>query len=204
MNEKPVNPVIKQILEMGPVLGFFAAFFLLKDDSYQLFGHAVKPFTLITFWFVIAMVACMGILWCLAGHLSRMQVMTLVVVVFMGALTVAFDSEVFLKLKPTILYLAFAGILAYGLLRGKSHLATLMGEFIPMTHEGWIILTHRFVWFFVALAIGNAIIAYMLSSGVWVATKTFGLPVLMLVFTMTQMFLLQKYMIEPEEESDKD
>ena len=201
MSEKSVNPVLKQILELGPVFGFFAAYFLLKEDSYQLFGYAVKPFTIITFWFVIGLVVCMAILWVLAGSLSRMQIMTLVLVVVMGALTVAFDSEVFLKLKPTILYLGFAGILAFGLSRGKSYLATIMNELVPITDEGWIILTRRFVLFFLALAIGNAVIAFTLSSGAWVTVKTFGLPILMIVFTTAQIVMLQKYVIEPDEDA---
>ena len=153
MAERKVPGWLKTALDFGPVLAFFAAFFLLKEDTYPLFGREVKPFILITAGFVPLLVVCMGALWALTGRLSRMQVMTLVLVVVMGGLTVFLNDELFLKLKPTILYAAFAGILYVGLWRGKSYLAYVMEEFLPMTPEGWTILTRRFAHFFVALRV---------------------------------------------------
>ncbi|MGR3795432.1 inner membrane-spanning protein YciB [Vannielia sp. SX4] len=199
MADKQVPGWVKTALEFGPVLGFFVAFFLLKGKSYMLFGHEVKTFTYITFWFVIAMVICMGALWALTGALSRMQVMTLVLVVFMGGLTVVLDNDLFLKLKPTILYALFAGILAIGLARGQSYLARLMEGLLPMSHEGWMILTRRFAIFFAVLAVANAVIAFSLSSGVWVTVKTFGLPAALFVFMMAQYPLIEKYGTEKSE-----
>ncbi|MFY0634431.1 MAG: septation protein IspZ [Vannielia sp.] len=199
MAEKQVPGWVKTALEFGPVLGFFLGFFLLKGESYMLFGHEVKTFTYLTFWFVLAMVICMGALWALTGALSRMQVMTLVLVVFMGGLTVVLDNDLFLKLKPTILYAMFAGVLAIGLMRGQSYLARLMEGLLPMSDAGWLILTRRFAWFFLALALANAVIAFALSSGVWVTVKTFGLPAALFVFMMAQYPLIEKYGIEKSE-----
>ncbi|QDC10433.1 septation protein IspZ [Oceanicola sp. D3] len=199
MAEKQVPGWVKTALEFGPVMGFFVAFFMLKAESYVLFGHEVKTFTYITFWFVVAMVICMGALWALTGSLSRMQVMTLVLVIFMGGLTVVLDNDLFLKLKPTILYALFAGILAIGLMRGQSYLARLMEGLLPMSDAGWMILTKRFAWFFLALAVANAVIAFALSSGVWVTAKTFGLPAALFVFMMAQYPLIEKYGTEKSE-----
>lgn len=200
MAQKSPPGWLKTALEFGPVLAFFAAFFLLKGESYMLFGHAVKTFTYITFWFVIAMVLCMGALWALTGALSRMQVATLVLVVLMGGLTVVLDNDLFLKLKPTILYALFAAILAIGLMRGQSYLARLMDGLLPMDHAGWMILTRRFAWFFAVLALANALIAFTLSSGVWVTVKTFGLPAALFAFMMAQYPLLEKHGTEKTEE----
>jgi len=201
MAEKKVPGWVKTALEFGPVLAFFAAFFLLDGESYMLFGHAVKTFTFITFWFVLLMVACMGALWWLTGHLSRMQVATLVLVVIMGGLTVVLDNDLFLKLKPTILYALFAAILAFGLMRGQSYLARLMEGLLPMSNEGWMILTRRFAWFFAALAVANAVVAFTLSSGVWVTVKTFGLPVALFAFMMSQYKLIEAYGTEKGEDA---
>jgi intracellular septation protein len=193
MSERQTSNWLKQSLEFGPVLAFFAAFFLLQDESYPLFGQAVQPFTFITFWFVILMVACMGALRVLTGKLSRMQVMTLVLVVVMGGLTVWLDDDRFLKLKPTLLYAAFAAVLAFGLWQGRSYLAALLGEILPMEQAGWMLLTRRFVWFFAALAVANAVIAISLPSAVWVTVKTFGLPLAMLVFMASQYRLIETH-----------
>lgn len=193
MSEREISPWLKQSLEFGPVLAFFVAFFLLKAESYPLFGQMVQPFTFITFWFVILMVICMGALRVLTGHLSRMQIMTLGLVVVMGGLTVWLDDERFLKLKPTLLYATFAGILAFGLRQGKSYLASLLGDVLPMEQEGWMILTRRFAWFFLALAVANTLIAITLSSAVWVSVKTFGLPLAMVVFMGLQYKLVERF-----------
>lgn len=193
MSEREISPWLKQSLEFGPVLAFFVAFFLLKAESYPLFGQMVQPFTFITFWFVILMVVSMGILRVLTGHLSRMQIMTLGLVVVMGGLTVWLDDERFLKLKPTLLYAAFSAILAFGLRQGKSYLASLLGDILPMEHEGWMILTRRFAWFFLALAVANTLIAITLSSAIWVSVKTFGLPLAMVVFMGLQYKLVEKF-----------
>ncbi len=74
-----------------------------------------------------------------------MQVMTLVLVVVFGGLTVWLNDERFFKMKPTIIYLLFAGILGFGLLRGQSYLQMVMSEVLPMEPEGWMILTRRVV-----------------------------------------------------------
>lgn len=204
MAEKQINPWLKQGLEFGPVLAFFVAFFLLKAETYPLFGQAVQPFTFITFWFVILMVFAMAALRILTGALSRMQIMTLVLVVVMGGLTVWLDDDRFLKLKPTLLYAAFAGILAFGLWRGQSYLAALMGEILPMESEGWVLLTKRFVWLCVGLAVVNTVIAMVLPSGVWVTVKTFGLPLAMAVFMALQYKLIERFMIPDEDVQNPD
>lgn len=200
-DEKPINPWLRQALEFGPVLGFFVAFFLLKAETYPLFGQDVKPFTFITFWFVVAMVASMAALRVLTGSLSRMQITTLVLVVLMGGLTVWLDDDRFLKLKPTILYAAFAVALGVGLLQGKSYLASLLGDVLPLEPEGWAILTRRFVWLFVALAVANSVIALVLPSAVWVTVKTFGLPIAMVVFMAAQYRLVEYYGITDDAEA---
>ncbi|WP_341862367.1 septation protein IspZ [Gymnodinialimonas sp. 57CJ19] len=208
MSEREISPWLKQSLEFGPVLAFFVAFFLLKAESYPLLGQMVQPFTFITFWFVILMVVSMGILRVLTGHLSRMQIMTLGLVVVMGGLTVWLDDERFLKLKPTLLYAAFSAILAFGLWQGKSYLASLLGDILPMEQEGWMVLTRRFAWFFLALAVANTLIAITLSSAVWVSVKTFGLPLAMVVFMGLQYKLVEKFGLmddaDPASPNDQD
>jgi len=189
---------LKTGLEFGPVLAFFVAFFALKAETYPLFGYEVKTFTFITFWFVILMALSMGALRILTGHLSRMQVMTLVLVVLMGGLTVVMDNDMFFKLKPTILYALFAGILGVGLMRGQSYLARLMEGLLPLTHDGWMLLTRRFALLFAALAVANTVIAFALSSGIWLSFKTFGLPIILFGFMMAQYPLIEKHGQEPE------
>ena len=101
-------------------------------------------------------------------------------------------------LLSTIVNLIFAFILGWGLLRGKSYLKLLMGEVLPMTDEGWMIFTRRWVFFFIAMAVLNEAIWRTQTEDFWVSFKTFGSPAITFVFMMSQMGLLNRH-APPEE-----
>jgi intracellular septation protein len=142
----------------------------------------------------------MGILWALTGRLSRMQVFTAFMVIFFGALTAWFNDERFFKMKTTLVYGMFAVILGIGLLQGRSYLAWVMAEFLPMEDEGWIKLTRRLTWFFAGLAVANEVVWRTLSTDAWVKIETFGFPILMFLFLWSQIMMLQKYLSDDGED----
>ena len=136
----------------------------------------------------------------LTGKVSKMQIMTLILVVVFGGLTVWFNDERFFKMKPTMIYGLFAVVLGIGLIQGKSYLQLVMEEVLPMKPEGWMILTKRVALFFVALAVLNEVIWRNFSTDAWVNFKTFGLTLGVFIFFMTQAKLFQTYSTEPAEE----
>jgi intracellular septation protein len=145
-------------------------------------------------------------LWRLTGRVSPMQIITLVVVLFMGGLTLWFNDPRFIKMKPTIVYIFFAVALGVGLLQGKSYLRLVMEDALPMQPEGWMILTRRITVFFVGLAILNEVVWRNFSDGTWITFKAVGLTLAMFAFLLTQAKLLDKYGIFPDRNkpSDKD
>lgn len=193
MTARKINPMLKLGLELGPVLLFFASFRFIKDDSFTLFGTAYSGFIVTTGLFIVLMLAATLVLYLLTGALSKMQMMTVVLVLVMGGASVWLNDERFIKMKPTFLYLAFAGVLGIGLLRGQSYLKLVMEEALPMQPEGWMILTRRFCWFFLALALANEAIWRTLSTESWVNFKTFGLTFAMFGFIMSQWKLMEIY-----------
>jgi intracellular septation protein len=190
---RPVNGWVKFGLELGPVIAFFIGYSRWKDDVFTIGGTDYNGFVLVTAAFIPLMVACTLILWRLSGHLSRMQILTLVLVVVFGGLTVWLNDEAFFKMKPTIIYAMFAAILGFGLMRGQSYMAALMGEIMPMQHDGWMILTRRMAWFFAALAVTNEGVWRLMSTDAWVNFKTFALPVALFAFFMAQGGLVKRY-----------
>ena len=197
--EKKVNPVLKQVLELGPPLLFFVAYIRMKEETYTIGGTEYSGFIAAAALFVPILLASIGLLWWLTGRLSRMQVFTVVMVVLFGGLTVWFNDEKFFKIKTTLVYGMFAAILGIGLLQGRSYLAWVMAEFLPMKEEGWIKLTRRLAAFFAALAIANEVVWRTMSDDAWVKIETLGFPILLFVFLWTQILMLQKYMLEDEE-----
>ena len=198
--DKKINPVAKQVLELGPPLLFFVAYLRMREETYTLGGVEYSGFIVAAGIFVPILLASMAILWKLTGKLSRMQVFTIVMVVLFGGLTVWFNDERFFKMKTTLVYGMFAVLLGIGLLQGRSYLAWVMAEFLPMEDEGWMKLTRRLTWFFAGLAIANEVVWRTMSTDAWVKIETFGFPILMFVFLWVQIMTLQAHMIEPENE----
>ncbi|MCB2135161.1 MAG: septation protein IspZ [Rhodobacteraceae bacterium] len=196
MAGKKINVWLKLALELGPIIAFFVAFSRLKDDTVIIGGTAYGGFIVATAAFIPLIAISTLILWRLTGRIAPMQIATLVLVVVFGGLTVWFNDERFFKMKPTIIYLLFAGILGFGLLRGRSYLALVMEDAMPLQAEGWIILTRRLALFFAGLAVANEIIWRLMSDQAWVNFKTFGLPAAIFLFFMTQGSVFQKYGVD--------
>ncbi|GAB1480948.1 inner membrane-spanning protein YciB [Paracoccaceae bacterium] len=202
MAEKKINPILKLALELGPVVLFFVMFGRLKDRTFTFGGADYSGFIVTTGAFILLIIATSALLWALTGKLSRMQMMTLVLVVVMGGLSVWLNDERFIKMKPTLLYLAFGGVLGFGLLRGQSYLRLVMDEALPMQAEGWMILTRRLTAFFFALAVANEAVWRLMSTEAWVNFKTFGLTAALFAFFMTQGKLFERYSSEPPKTGD--
>ncbi|MEE3361086.1 MAG: inner membrane-spanning protein YciB [Pseudomonadota bacterium] len=198
MAERDVNPMLKTALELGPVLGFFVAYLWLKDHVFTISGTEYEGFIVVTAGFIPVLLASMGVLWYLTGHLSRMQIMTAVLVVVFGGLSVWLNDERFFKMKPTLIYFLFGGLLAFGLARGQSYLRTVMEGLMPLEQEGWMILTKRVMLFFFALGIANELVWRFLSTETWVYFKTFGLSAALFAFFMLQGKLFAKYSVDED------
>ena len=197
MNEhNKERPFSKLILEIGPLIIFFLCYYkapipenILNDiDAANLFKiiFATKIF-------VPAILIALFISWLQTKKLAKMPLITAILVVVFGGLTIWLNNPVFIKMKPTIIYLIFSAVLGYGLLNKKSYIKYLMGSAIPMNEEGWFLLSKRFAVFFIILALTNEIIWRFFSQDFWVNFKTFGLPILLIIFMAMQLNLFNKY-----------
>lgn len=201
MDSKPINPILKQTLELGPTLVFFLIYLRIKDDMFTIAGTEYSGFIVATLIFVPVLLIAMGLLWALTKSLSRMQLFTAFMVIFFGGLTAYFNDERFFKMKTSIVYGCFAAILGIGLLRGRSYLEWVMGDFLPMMDEGWMILTKRITVMFIALAIANELIWRTQTTELWVKLETFAFPAVLFVFLWLQIVGLQRFLIDPDGKS---
>ena len=195
MSDEKLPKWVKPLLEFGPVIAFFVAYMRMKETVYTIAGSDYQGFIVVTALFVPLLLICTAVLWKLTGKISPMQIMTVVLVTVFGGLTVWLNDDRFIKMKPTLIYLIFGGILGVGLLRGQSYLRVVMQEALPMQDAGWIILTRRATGFFFSLAVLNEVIWRSFSTDIWVYFKTFGLTVALFAFFMMQGTLLAKYAV---------
>ncbi|MFX0545320.1 inner membrane-spanning protein YciB [Roseovarius sp. S1116L3] len=199
MSEKQISSGLKTALELGPIIAFFVAYIWLKDRIFTIGGTEYDGFIIVTAGFIPVFLISIGILWALTGHLSKMQVMTAILITVFGGLSIWFNDPKFFKMKPTIIYLLFGGILGAGLLQGRSYLQTMMDTVMPLTRQGWMILTRRLMLFFFGLALLNEIIWRTQTEEIWVYFKTFGLTAAIFVFFITQSKLFEEYKSAPED-----
>lgn len=199
MAERKINPLMKQVLELGPTIVFFLIYLRIKENTYVMGGVEYSGFIVATLIFVPILLVSMAALWALTGKLSRIQIFTAFMVIVFGGMTAYFNDERFFKMKTTIVYGFFAVVLGIGLLRGQSYLQWVLEDFLPMKPEGWMILTKRITLMFIALGIANELIWRTQTTDLWVKLETFAFPAALFVFLWAQIVLLQQYLIEPEE-----
>lgn len=171
---------IKLAIDLGPLLVFFATNF--AAGIYAATGA-----------FMIATLIALAVAWLKYHKLPVMPLVTGVVVLIFGGLTLYLHDETFIKLKPTIVYSMFAGLLFAGLMFERHLLAFLFGPVFNLTDEGWRKLTVRWIAFFVVMAIVNEAVWRNVSTDAWVSFKLFGFLPLTFVFAMAQAPLLQRY-----------
>jgi intracellular septation protein len=131
--------------------------------------------------------------WILIRRVPIMPLVTGVVVLIFGGLTLYLQDEHFIKLKPTIVNLLFAGTLLGGLMFGKSFLEIVFDSAFDLTEEGWRKLTFRWGLFFLFLAVLNEVVWRNFSTDFWVAFKVWGVFPLTFLFALCQFPLIQRY-----------
>ncbi len=179
-----LNPFLKLALDFGPLVLFFYA-----NSRYDIF--------VATGTFMIAVLVALAISYVMTRHLPIMPVVTAIIVVVFGGLTLFLHDATFIKVKPTIIYALFGAVLLGGLFFGKPLLATVLDSMFELTDEGWRKLTLRWALFFFVLAILNEIVWRNTSTNVWVDFKVFGVTPLTFLFGALQVPLLKKYAVEP-------
>ena len=186
MLQKNENSLLKNLLEYTPIAVFFIVFVFFKNDQISLFGRELSGFVLATLVFVPMVVIATAVSWIVLKEVSRIQLLTLILVVVFGGMTIFFNDERFLKMKPTLIYCLFSIILIFGVFRKISYLESLLGKALSLNYDGWMILTRRMAYFFLFLAALNEFVWRTQTTEAWVYFKTFGLTFAMFAFFISQ------------------
>jgi intracellular septation protein len=176
--------LIKMALELGPLVVFFIV-------------NARADIFVGTAWFMGAMVVSLALSWLLLKKVALMPLVTGVVVLVFGALTLWLHDDTFIKMKPTIVDSLFGVVLLGGLLFRVSLLRYVFGDVYKLKPEGWTILTLRWGLFFFALAILNEVVWRTQSTDFWVAFKVWATMPLTILFAASQLPVLTRYAPEP-------
>jgi intracellular septation protein len=182
-----MHPLLKLALDLGPLLIFFVANAI-----------AGNIFTA-TAVFMVAMLIFIPIGIFIERKISPMPLVTAALVLVFGGLTLWLSNDIFIKIKPTILYVMFAGVLLGGLLFSRLFIKLMLGQTLRLPEDAWRSLTWRWAIFFIVLAILNEIVWRNVSTNIWVAFKVWGVFPLTLLFAMAQTPFIARHQIEGDE-----
>ena len=174
----------KLLLDLGPLVVFFATNYITGD-----FMLAVGLLVAAT---VVALVAG----WMLERRISMMALFGCFAVAFFGGLSLYFDNELFIKIKPTVLTILLAAVIAGGRLLGRNPLGLLMGTQLRLRDAGWRALSWLWVAMFLTTALANEIAWRSLSTDDWVTFKVFGITAISLLFAVLSVPVMTKHQIE--------
>ena len=178
-----LNPMLKLALYLGPLVLFFAA-----NARFGIFAATGS--------FMVAAVAALGASYVMIRRWPIMPLVTAIVVLVFGGLTLALHDDTFIKVKPTIIYGLFAAVLLGGYVFERPFLAIVLDSVFQITEEGWRKLTLRWAAFFVVMAVLNEVVWRTQSTDFWVNFKLFGFVPLTFLFGALQYPLLMRYAIE--------
>ena len=178
------HPLFKLATELGPLLVFFVA-----NAKFHLF--------VATGAFMVAVVAAMIASYVVTRHVPIMALVTGIIVIVFGTLTLVLHDETFIKVKPTIIYGLFAAVLGGGLLFGRSFIAVMFDQMFNLTPQGWRILTLRWALFFFAHGDPERSHLAHPDHRFLGGFKAFGVIPLTMIFAITQMPLIKRYHLEP-------
>ena len=182
----PMHPLVKLALDLGPLLIFFVA--------NAVFG--IFPATAV---FMAAMLIVIAIGFTIERKISPMPLVTAGLVLVFGGLTLWLSNDIFIKIKPTILYIMFAAVLLGGLAFSRLFIKLVLGQTLNLSDTAWRTLTWRWSLFFIALAIANEIVWRHVSTNTWVAFKVWAVFPLTVLFAMAQTPFIARHQIEGEQ-----
>jgi intracellular septation protein len=186
---RKTNATLKLILEMGPLVVFF-----LANAKFGIFPATAA--------LMASMVIALALSWLLTRHIPIMPLVTAGAVLFFGGLTLFFQDELFIKMKPTIVNSLFGAVLLGGLAMNKPLLPIVLDTVLKLTETGWRILTLRWGLFFFLLALLNEVVWRTQTTDFWITFKVFGTMPITIVFALAQIPLILKYEIKDTQSED--
>lgn len=178
----------KLLIELGPLAVFFAA----NWKAGIFWGTGA---------FMVATVVALAASWYLTRKLAMVPLISAVFVAVFGGLTLWLQSDLFIKVKVTLINALFGAVLLGGAAFGRNYLKLIMGEAMKLPESAWRTLTIRWGVFFLALALANEIVWRSVSTDTWVNFKVFGILPLTLVFALANAPYMARHMSEDEVKS---
>jgi intracellular septation protein len=188
--KRKMPTMVKLAVEIGPLAVFF-----ITNSKAGIFNATIG--------FMVAITIALAVAWMFERRIPTLPLVTGVVVMVFGGLTLWLQDETFIKLKPTIVNVCFAFAIFAGLALKRNYVKTVMGSMINMDDEGWRKLAWRWGGFFLVMALVNEAVWRNVSTDMWVNFKVFGFLPITFVFAMFQVPMMNKHSLDKDEEKEE-
>ena len=189
-NQEPHGPM-RLIIDFGPLVVFFA--------SYRLAGGGLHGTLVATGAFMAAVLIAIAAALLAFRKLTPMVMLSTVLILSFGAITLYLRDPRFIQMKPTLYYAILAALLIGGLLRGKPLLRWLFGPIFPgLSEKGWLQLSLNWALFFIALGAANEVARRMLDFDTWLTLKVWGVPIISVLFAAANLPMLLRHGLDTE------
>ncbi len=179
--------MFKFLLESAPLLAFFAGYF---------YGGNIQSATL---YMLIVSIICITIYYLVKRTIPASSLISSAVLLTSGSIALISGNSMYIKIKPTILYIIFGSVFFISAMRDKSFMKYMLSHFIQLEDKNWNILSYRSAFFFLFMAILNELIWRNSAEATWVKFKVFGAIPITLIFILLQMpFILKNKLPNPE------
>ncbi len=171
--------MLKLLVEFGPIVVFFATY------KYANIFAA-------TLWMVLVTIISLIVSYVIDKRISIPLMISGTILIFSGFITLFSGNPMYIKMKPTIVYMVFSVILYVGYINKKSLVKEVMGSAFVMKEEDWLKLSLRFSIYFLFMALVNEVIWRNFSESFWVNFKVFGAFPITIIFMLFQVPLFMK------------
>lgn len=189
---------MKFVFDFFPIVAFFIAFYLPEDREQGIY--------LATYTIIIATFIQIALYWLLYKKFEKMHVITFVVVLIFGGLTIYLQNESFIKWKPTIVNWCFALALIGSHFIGDKPLfqraINLADSSMELPSHVWRNVNLACGFFFIFLGLVNLYVAYNFSTEFWVNFKAWGMTLLNFAFLIGVGIYMFRYIKEEEPETN--
>lgn len=172
--------MLKLISEIAPLLAFFIGYF---------YGGSIESATL---YMLVTSVTCVSVYYFVEYKLPVSTLVSSGVLLVSASISLLTGNPVFIKIKPTILYIIFGVSFLYSALKNKSFMKYMLSHFIQLEDRIWNILSYRVALFFLFMAVINEIVWRNFPEGTWVKFKVFGALPVTILFILLQLPFMYK------------
>jgi len=187
------------LIDLGPIIVFVVSFNVLQRIEATK-ENAVYIATAI---FIAAVLAAIAYCKVRTGKIPPVLIVTGVIVVAFGGLTLALRDQTFIQVKPTFTYGFYVVAILFSLAIRQNVWKLLFGHAFNLPDKIWTILALRWCAFFVFQAVLNEVIRTTQDFDFWLNSRPFIVFPLTIAFAaLNTPIVLKHHREEPDEASE--